>query len=162
MSELDEAQLEGEGVEVADFDAFFEETSEPEPEGVPLKLYGRTYVLPGTLPALFSLQLHRVRNSARPEDIRRLLGALFGPDAVDHWTERGMSNRKLGIVLLWSTANVAEPDSVSMERAAELYDEREASKGKAAPRPAKTKAKAKPKAAKPKQSAKPRNSGKQS
>ncbi|MEV5131441.1 hypothetical protein AB0K87_13225 [Streptomyces sp. NPDC053705] len=158
MTNLDDDQLEG-AHEVADFDAFFAEQAEQEPEGVPLKLYGRTYILPGTLPALFTLQLHRVQNSARPEDIRRLLGSLFGPDAVDHWTEAGMSDRHLGIVLLWSTANVADPGAVSMQRAAELYDEREQAKstGKATPRPVKSKAKAK---AKPK--AKPRSSGAQS
>ncbi|MCX4824248.1 hypothetical protein OG883_31205 [Streptomyces sp. NBC_01142] len=144
-------------VEVADFDAFFAEQAEPEPKGVPLRLYGRTYTLPPTLPALFTLQLHRVQHSARPDDIRRLLGSLFGPDAVDHWTEAGMSDRHLGIVLLWSTANVAEPDGVSMERAAQLYDEREAAKGKATPRraPAKPRPKSKGKG-------KPRSSGKRS
>ncbi|MDX3063412.1 hypothetical protein PV518_14675 [Streptomyces sp. ND04-05B] len=144
-------------VEVADFDAFFAEQAEPETKGHPLKLYGRTYVLPPSLPALFTLQLHRVQHSARPEDIRRLLGSMFGPDAVDHWTEAGMSDRHLGIVLLWATANVAEPGVVSMERAAQLYDEREDAKGKAAPRraPAKPRPKGKGKA-------KPRSSGKQS
>lgn len=158
MTEHDDDQLEGVH-EVADFDAFFSEQAEPVKQGVPLKLYGRTYTLPPTLPALFTLQLHRVQNSARPDDIRRLLGSLFGPDAVDHWAEQGMSDRHLGIVLLWATANVADPGAVSMERAAQLYDEREQAKaaGKAAPRraPAKGKPKAKPKA-------KPRNSGKRS
>ncbi|MFB6846204.1 hypothetical protein ACFCXS_15265 [Streptomyces sp. NPDC056373] len=151
----DDGDLEGVR-EVADFDAFFAEQGEQEPEGVPLKLYGRTYTLPATLPALFTLQLHRVQHSARPEDIRRLLASLFGPDAVDHWTERGMSDRQLGIVLLWATANVADPGTVSMERAAQLYDEREQAKaqGKARPRPAK------PKSSKGNGSKKPRSSGK--
>lgn len=155
MTNLDDDQL-GAAHEVADFDAFFAEQAEPEPQGVPLKLYGRTYTLPGTLPALFTLQLHRVQNSARPDDIRRLLASLFGPDAVDHWTERGMSDRQLGIVLLWSTANVADPGAVSMERAEQLYDEREQAKaqGKARPRPAK------PKGGKGNGSRKPRSSGK--
>ncbi|MFJ2196956.1 hypothetical protein [Streptomyces violaceusniger] len=155
MTNLDDDQLDH-AHEVADFDAFFAEQAEPEPRGVELKLYGRTYTLPGSLPALFTLQLHRVQHSARPDDIRRLLASLFGPDAVDHWAERGMSDRHLGIVLLWATANVAEPGAVSMERAAQLYDEREQAKaqGKARPRPAK------PKGSKPNGSKKPRSSGK--
>lgn len=139
--------------EVADFDAFFAEQAEPEPRGVELKLYGHTYTLPGSLPALFTLQLHRMQHSADPDDIRRLLTFLFGPEAVDQWTERGMTDRQLGIVLLWSMANVAKPGSVSMERAAQLYDDREAAKalGKAQqPRP------------KGKKSKRPRNSGKRS
>ncbi|MEU3102926.1 hypothetical protein [Streptomyces griseoflavus] len=160
MTNLDhDGELELEpGHELADFDAFFAEQAEPVKQGVPLRLYGRTYTLPPTLPALFTLQLHRVQHSARPEDIRRLLGSLFGPDAVDHWTEHGMDDRKLGIVLLWSTANVAEPGKVSMERAAQMYDEREQAKaqGKARPRPAK------PKGGKGNGSKKPRSSGKRS
>lgn len=159
MSELptDEYAPQDVADDVADFDAFFAEQAEPEKQGVPLRLYGRGYTLPSTLPALFAMQLHRVQHSARAEDIRRLLGSLFGPDAVDHWTENGMDDRRLSVVLMWSTANVAEPGSVSMQRAAEMYDERERAKaaGKAAPRraPAKKATKAK---------AKPRNSGKRS
>ncbi|MGW7514781.1 hypothetical protein ACWGJ2_04235 [Streptomyces sp. NPDC054796] len=156
MSEYDQ-ELDEQGVEIADFDAFFAEQAEPEKPGIPLRLYGRTYTLPGSLPALFTLQLQRVQNSARPEDVRRLLSSLFGPDAVDEWSERGMSDRHLGIVLLWGTANVAEPGSVSMERAAELYDERKqakAAQGKAKPRPTTAKPKSKAKA-----KAKPRTSG---
>lgn len=134
--------------EVADFDAFFAEQAEPEKQGQPVLLFGRTYTLPPSLPALFTLQLQRVQHSARPDDIRRLLGSLFGPDAVDHWTETGMTDRQLGIVLVYATSNVAEPGSVSMERAAELYDQREKAKagaqGKAA-RARKTPAKPKPK-----------------
>ncbi|MFE7782035.1 hypothetical protein [Streptomyces nigrescens] len=143
MTEYDDDTLEP---AVADFDAFFAEQAEPEKKGVPLRLYGRAYTLPAKLPALFTLQLHRVQHSAQPEDIRRLLASLFGPDAVDHWTEHGMDDDRLGIVLLWATANVAEPGGMSMERAAELHAERTAAKtaGKATPRPAKAKPKAKP------------------
>lgn len=145
------------GAEVADFDAFFAEQAEPAKQGVTLRLYGRTYVLPASLPTLFTLQLQRVQHSARPEDIRRLLGSLFGPDAVDHWTECGMDDRRLGIVLLWATAQTAEAGAVSMERAAELYDEREAAKatGKAAPRKAPNRPRPKGKG-----KGKPRSSGK--
>ncbi|MCG7524943.1 hypothetical protein MHW47_10905 [Streptomyces sp. OfavH-34-F] len=124
--------------DVADFDAFFAEQAGPEPQGLPLRLYGRTYTLPASLPALFTLQLHRVQHSARPEDIRRLLASMFGPDAVDHWTEQGMDDRRLGIVLLWAIANIAEPGALGMEQAAAEYDRREAVKAGKAQRPATT------------------------
>ncbi|MFD5231020.1 hypothetical protein ACFWJ5_21270 [Streptomyces qaidamensis] len=157
MIETDEQALDVDQAvdDVADFDAFFAEQAEPERRGVPLRLYGRTYTLPPTLPALYMLQLHRVMHSARPEDIRRLLGSLFGPEAVDHWAEAGMDDRKLGIVLMWATANVADPGSLSMEQAAAAYDKREAAKGKA-PRP--TASRPKPKN-RPKGGGKGRNSG---
>ncbi|MFE5673839.1 hypothetical protein ACFQ7B_00385 [Streptomyces erythrochromogenes] len=122
--------------EVADFDAFFAEQTQAAPQGVPLRLFGRDYVLPPKLSTLFALQLHRVHTSANPADIRRLLAALFGPDAIDHWAEHGMSDRQFGIVLLWSTSNMAEPGSMTMAQAAEEYDAREsaqATAGKARP-----------------------------
>ncbi|WP_143066029.1 hypothetical protein [Streptomyces sp. CC53] len=119
------------GDDVADFDAFFAEQAQPRPRGVPLRLFGRTYILPPSLPALYVLQLHRVMHSTNPEDVSRLLAALFGPDAVNHWADNGMDDRQLGIVLMWATANVASPGSLSMEQAAAEYDKREAAKGKA-------------------------------
>ncbi|MER8042592.1 hypothetical protein [Streptomyces sp. NPDC094032] len=124
--------------DVADFDAFFAEQAKPRRRGVPLRLFGRTYTLPPTLPALYMLQLHRLKNSTNPEDIHRLLAPLFGPDAVAHWADNGMDDRQLGVVLMWATSNVAEPGSLSMAQAAAEYDRREAAKGKAraaTPRP---------------------------
>ncbi|MEV6395593.1 hypothetical protein AB0M39_12575 [Streptomyces sp. NPDC051907] len=115
---------------VADFDAFFTEQAEQH-EGVPLKLYGREYVLPTSLPLLFTLQMERLKNSADPDDIRKMLASLFGPDALDAWAVRGMTDRQLGVVLVWSTANCRTPGSVSMAEAARLYDEREGTAGKA-------------------------------
>ncbi|WP_327368722.1 hypothetical protein [Streptomyces sp. NBC_01217] len=151
MIDYDDDAAEAEQLDdVADFDAFFAEQAEPERKGLPLRMYGRTYHLPPSLPLLFTLQLDRLKSSARPEDIRNLLASLFGPDAVEHWTDARMSDRRLGIVLKWATANVAKPGSLTMERAAELYDEQEAAKeaakataGKA--RPAKVRTKATPK-----------------
>ncbi|ALM38233.1 hypothetical protein [Streptomyces sp. FR-008] len=140
--------------DVADFDAFFAEQGAPR-RGVPLRLFGRTYHLPPALPALYVLQLHRVKHSAAPEDVSRLLAALFGPDAVNHWADNGMDDRQLGIVLMWATANVAKPGAMSMEEAAAEYDRREAAKAGKARRPATT---SRPKK-RPKGKGKPRNSG---
>lgn len=138
--------------EVADFDAYFEEQTQRPPEGLPLRLFGRDYVLPPKLSTIFALQLHRVQSSAHPNDIRRLLAALFGPDAIDHWAENGMDDRTFGIVLLWSTSNMTAPGSMSIAQAAEEYDAREAAQAKAG--------KAKPPRPRPK--GKRRSSGKRS
>ncbi|ARB11436.1 tail assembly chaperone [Streptomyces phage ToastyFinz] len=113
--------------DVTDFDQFFAEQTTA-PRGLPLRLFGRTYTLPARLPALYVLQLHRVMHSANPEDVSRLLAALFGPDALNHWAEAGMDDRQLGIVLMWSTANVANPGAMTLEQAAAEYDRREAAK----------------------------------
>jgi hypothetical protein len=141
--------------DVADFDQFFAEQAEPR-RGLPLRLFGRTYTLPPSLPALYMLQLHRVMHSARPEDMRRLLASLFGPEAVDEWAEAGMSDRQLAIVLMWATANVAKPGSLTMQQAAAEYDKREAAKAGKAQGPATA---TRPKKNRPKGKGKPRNSG---
>ncbi|MFD7236461.1 hypothetical protein ACFWAT_14285 [Streptomyces syringium] len=117
--------------EVADFDAFFAEQAASK-TGAVLRLYGREYVLPASLPLLVTLQMERLKDSTDPDDIRRLLASLFGPDALDTWADHGMEDRQLGVVLVWSTANCRNPGSISMGEAARLYDEREsASEGKA-------------------------------
>lgn len=141
--------------DVADFDQFFAEQATPR-RGLPLRLFGRTYTLPPSLPALYMLQLHRVQNSARPEDVRRLLSSLFGPDAVDDWADHGMDDRQLAIVLMWATANTAQPGSLTMQQAAAEYDKREAAKAGKAQRPATATG---PKKNRPKGKGKPRNSG---
>ncbi|MEV0115537.1 hypothetical protein AB0H77_20215 [Streptomyces sp. NPDC050844] len=124
--------------EVADFDAFFAEHATEPRFGAVLRLYGREYVLPTSLPVLFTIQMERVKDSDNADDIRRLLAVLFGPDALDEWAEHGMTDRQLGIVLLWSAANSRSPGCLSMGEAAAAFDEREAEQdgeqGKA-PRP---------------------------
>lgn len=114
--------------EVADFDAFFAEQNATRFAGATLRLYGREYVLPTSLPLMFTLQMERVQISSDPDDIRRLLASLFGPKALDEWAEHGMTDRQLGVVLLWSAANSREPGSLSIAEAVDLYDEQEHAK----------------------------------
>ncbi|MFC8095374.1 hypothetical protein [Streptomyces sp. NPDC057301] len=113
--------------DVADFDAFFSEQNEPR-FGATLRLYGREYVLPTSLPLLFTLQMERVQSSSDPNDIRRLLSSLFGPSSLDEWAEHGMTDRQLGVVLVWAAANSREPGCLSIAEAAELFDAQEEAK----------------------------------
>ncbi|UIX33543.1 hypothetical protein [Streptomyces sp. GQFP] len=117
----------------ADFDAFFAEQDTTRPRQA-LTLYGTRYVLPDSLPLMFTLQMERVQNSSDPRDVRKMLATLFGTDTLDVWAEHGMTDRQFGIVLIYSAANVRTPDSVTMQRAAELHDEQEQARaeGKAA------------------------------
>ncbi|MFI5808879.1 hypothetical protein [Streptomyces sp. NPDC051561] len=130
----------------ADFDAFFAEESATRPRER-LTLYGHKYVLPESLPLLFTLQMERVQNSDDPDDVRKMLSTLFGADVLDLWAEKGMDDRQLGIVLIYAAANIRTPGSLSMARAAELHAEQEAGKAAAPNRaarrakPAKTKTK---------------------
>ncbi|WP_440571949.1 hypothetical protein [Streptomyces sp. KR2] len=130
-----------------DFDAFFAE--EAPAERTRFTLFGKEYVLPDSLPLLFTLQMERVQHSSDGEDVRKMLATLFGADPLDEWAERGMTDRQLGVVLIYSAGNIRNPGSITMARAAELYEEQEAGKDPApanrAQRRQKPKAKAKQK-----------------
>ncbi|WP_147481188.1 hypothetical protein [Streptomyces shenzhenensis] len=141
----------------ADFDAFFAEQDTTRPRQ-PFTLYGTRYVLPDSLPLMFTLQMERVQNSSDPADVRRMLATLFGGDTLDVWAENGMTDRQFGIVLIYSAANMRTPGSVTMQRAAELHDEQERARsgGKAPAAPNRA-----ARRAKPKKNGKRRSSGKQ-
>ncbi|CAM2785731.1 MULTISPECIES: hypothetical protein [Streptomyces] len=133
MSELHD-QEHDERPDTADWDAFWaEERIEPRHDGMPFRMFGREWRLPSRLPALIQVQMHRVRESADPEDIQSLLGALLPSGLVDELIRRNVDDRHMGIVLAWAIANTSVPGSMSLERARRLYDEQDGP-GKA-PRP---------------------------
>ncbi|MEU6238191.1 hypothetical protein [Kitasatospora sp. NPDC047058] len=118
----------------ADFDAFFAEQAANGPAET-IQLYGRTYRLPDALPLMFTLQMERLQASDDPDDVRAMLRTLVGEDALDHWAEQGMTDKQLGVVLIYAAATVRRPGSITMQRAAELYDQQNTAAGKA-PAPA--------------------------
>ncbi|WP_445396434.1 hypothetical protein ACSMX9_22570 [Streptomyces sp. LE64] len=120
-----------------DLDAFFAEEATRRP-GHCFTLYGREYRLPDSVPLLFTLQSERLRDSSDPADIRRMLAPLVGADALDTWAAAGMTDRQFGITLLYASANTAAAGSMTLPRAAELYDEQQARRSAEgeAPRPA--------------------------
>ncbi|MGW2541078.1 hypothetical protein ACWC5I_09425 [Kitasatospora sp. NPDC001574] len=130
--DLDHQDPPGDGF--ADFDAFFAEQTADAPAET-FQLYGRTYTLPDSLPLMFTLQMERLQASEDPDDLRTMLRTLVGEDALDHWAEQGMTDKRLGIVLIYAAATVRRPGSVTMQRAAELYDQQNVAPGKA-PAPA--------------------------
>ncbi|APD18532.1 tail assembly chaperone [Streptomyces phage Ididsumtinwong] len=126
MTDLDVEHQEH-APKTADFDAFFAEQAEQYPRQT-LALFGRTYTLPESLPILFTLQAERLQASEDPADVRRMLTALYGGDVLDEWAEHGLTDRQLGILLIWSAAAIRNPGTVSMDRAAELYAKQAAGK----------------------------------
>ncbi|WP_405018175.1 hypothetical protein OHV05_15410 [Kitasatospora sp. NBC_00070] len=136
LDDVDQAEPEL-APDVADFDAFFAEQDTARPRAE-LVLYSRRYTLPDSLPLMFTLQMERLQSSEDPDDVRAILRTLVGVDALDHWAEQGMTDRQLGVVLIWAAANVRTPGSVSMARASELHDQQSTAKaqGKAQAAPA--------------------------
>ncbi|HEY1176211.1 MAG TPA: hypothetical protein VGF17_08635 [Phytomonospora sp.] len=129
LDQVDEQQVDG-AADPADFDAFFAEESATRPRQS-LTLYGSTYTLPESLPLLFTLQMERVQDSSDPDDVRKMLATLYGGNVLDTWAERGMTDRQLGVVLIYSAANIRRPGSCTMRRAAELHEQQEAGKATA-------------------------------
>ncbi|MFJ7337882.1 hypothetical protein ACIQUU_32115 [Streptomyces sp. NPDC101116] len=113
--------------QAADFDAFFGEEVNRR-ERPTLTVCGKTYTLPDSLPLMFTLQAERVQESSSVDDVRKMLAPLFGADALDHWADNGMTDRQFRIVLVYATANVRTPGSLTMQAAAELHDRQEAEK----------------------------------
>ncbi|MEW2297314.1 hypothetical protein ABZ719_32210 [Streptomyces sp. NPDC006743] len=128
LDQDDEQHLDAAGL--ADFDAFFAEESATRPRER-LTLFGSTYTLPESLPLMFTLQMERVQESSDPNDVRRMLATLYGADVLDTWAEHGLTDRQLGVVLIYSAANIRKPGSCTMARAAELYEQQEAGKAAA-------------------------------
>ncbi|MFF5501264.1 hypothetical protein [Streptomyces roseolus] len=126
---LDEHQDDEQHLDAADFDAFFAEQNDPRPRQ-PITLFGRRHLLAAELPLMFTLEAERIQHSSNPDDIRKLLITIFGSDVLDEWAEKGLTDRQLGILLIYSAAAIRAPGTVTMERAAELHDEQEA-QGKA-------------------------------
>jgi hypothetical protein len=115
--------------DTVDADAFFAaEVSTVQP--VSLRLFGKDYTLPLTMPVAFSLLAERHREDESLATMRTVLAPVFGPDALDTWLAAGIDQRRLGVVLLWSAQNMHQPHSLSFEDAVREYDTREA-RGKA-------------------------------
>jgi ArsR family metal-binding transcriptional regulator len=128
---LDDYEDQEQPLEAAagDFDAFFgEEVDKGKRQRQTVTVCGKTYVLPDSLPLMFTLSAERVQQSQNIDDVRKMLAPLFGRSALDDWADGGMTDRQFRIVLMYSAANVRTPGSLTMAAAARIHDEQEAAK----------------------------------
>lgn len=111
-----------------DFDAFWREQDR---KGVRLSnVFGVDIELPAELPLRFEIEAKRLAASEDFDDIRHLVGVLFGDDALDQWTAAGMDVEQFGVLLMWGSANAAGQRMTLAEARVE-YHKQEAAKGKA-------------------------------
>lgn len=113
-----------------DFDAFFNAEARTVEPAV-LHLYGTDYTLPTEVPLAFALLEERLRDAEGIDPLREILTPVFGAEALGLWLSRGISERRLGIVLMWAANNMARPGSVSIEQAIAQYETLQARQGKA-------------------------------
>lgn len=114
-----------------DFDAFW---SAQDRKPTSLKnVFGVDVTLPPALPLRFEVEARKVAVSKDPDDTKRMVGILFGSDALDHWIARGMDLEQFAVLLMWGTANTRQPDSMTLGQARDVYLTRMAAQGKADP-----------------------------
>lgn len=103
--------------ELADFDAFWEGQNR---KGKPVKIMGELVHLPPSLPLQFELEARKLQRSKREKDMRKLVGILFGPDALARWSEKGMDLEQFMVLLAWAPQVVAGKNVSIAEVAAEV------------------------------------------
>lgn len=84
-------------------------------------VFGRDVELPESMPLEFDATANALKDSKDPEDTKRLVGILFGHDALDHWTSQRCTVDQFGVLLMWGSANAAKPDSMSLTEALTAY-----------------------------------------
>jgi hypothetical protein len=81
-----------------DFDAFWEARNRKRRR---TNIMGQSIELPASLPLQFEMEARRVERSRNEDDIKRLVGILAGPDALDGWIERGLDAEQFAVLLAW-------------------------------------------------------------
>lgn len=66
---------------------------------------GVTVTVPHDLPLSFDRRAEQLRASGREQDVRELVGILYGPDALDGWIDAGMGQQEFQAVLVYGLAH---------------------------------------------------------
>ncbi|MFI1942062.1 hypothetical protein ACH44C_33630 [Streptomyces purpureus] len=74
------------------------------------EICGVTVRVPTDVPYGFDERLQELSDSSAPEDVAELIGALFGPGALDQWVENGIGQMELMTVLTWGMAQASGQD----------------------------------------------------
>lgn len=82
-----------------DFDAYWESIGR---KGKRTRIMGEVVTLPPSLPLQFELEAQKLRRSKNERDMRKLVGILFGDDALDKWTKAGLDLHQLMVLLAWA------------------------------------------------------------
>lgn len=125
-------RAEAAAAQTADFDRW--RASRDTRSRIGITIGGREYRLPKQPPLMFTLERQRLQGELTEDDVRRLVGLLYGENALDEFAEAGLDHDDLGVLLLWGGANCgAETERVTLDEAYAEYErmEREAAEGKA-------------------------------
>lgn len=82
-----------------DFDAFW---SSRKRKVRTTNIMGVAVELPPALPLEFEMKAKQMQRSSDEDDIRYLVGLLFGADKLDEWIKRGMDGEQFAVLLAWA------------------------------------------------------------
>lgn len=88
--------------ESAGWDAFW---AEVQAKGATEVIRGVEVVVPTDLPLSFQMRMNALKDSDRDEDVRELVGLIFGAGVLDQWVDADMGAQELKVVLAWGVAN---------------------------------------------------------
>lgn len=87
----------------AGWDAFWAEVNAKDAPTEVIR--GITVAVPSDLPLGFQQRVAQLQNSDRDEDVRELVGRIFGEGILDQWIAADMGAREFKIVMAWGIAN---------------------------------------------------------
>jgi hypothetical protein len=108
--------------EVADFDQWREQQRRRRGGGKRVRAFGQLVELPTGMPLGLTLALDHLSGSSDLADIKRIVGQIYGADALDHWIANGVELEDFQVLLTYGIA-AANGQAITFERAAELVAE---------------------------------------
>lgn len=119
VPEYDAPELNESGAE--DFDAFWRARDQSgKRKRKSTTIMGELVELPPSLPIWFELEAKRLQHSRDENDIRKLVGILFGEAALDKWAAAGMDGEQFAVLLAWAPLVIAGANITLAEVAASL------------------------------------------
>ncbi|TDD25056.1 hypothetical protein E1287_37635 [Actinomadura sp. KC06] len=125
--DLDALEAAEEAAEVEGFDAWRAQQQARRAGGRSTTVFGRVVTLPSSMPLGLSISMDNLSGSSDIKDVRKVVGALFGKGALDHWIASGVDLFEFEVLMAWGVAS-ANGQHITFERAAELVKEAEARK----------------------------------
>ena len=104
MSEHETPETTDEHAGVEDFDAFWAKRKRRVRQTT---IMGETVTLPPSLPLQFEMEAKRLQRSKRDQDVRHLVGLLFGEDALGRWSKAGLDLEQFMVLLAWAPRAIA-------------------------------------------------------
>lgn len=96
-------KVAAETVDTSSWDAFWAEVNTSAQATETIR--GVTVPVPSDLPLGFQQRVTQLQDSDRDEDVRELVGLIFGEGVLDQWIAADMGSREFKVIMAWGIAN---------------------------------------------------------